>query len=172
MINIQHIYTLLTNYKYRYLSFLLLSTAIIVADQTTKYAIASYLQYGESIEITSFFSIIVTYNSGAAFSMLSDAGGWQRIFLSSVSIIAVVFILAWMLIDIQNKRTIWGLSFILGGASGNLIDRVNTGQVTDFILFGYNNWYFPAFNIADTFISLGAVILIINLYFQNNNLTK
>lgn len=169
MINIQQLYLLLTNYKYRYFGFLLLGVIIIIVDQITKEAVVNYLQHGEDISITSFFSIILTYNSGAAFSILSNAGGWQRVFLSLISIMAVVIILIWMLAELKDKRKLWALSLLLGGAAGNLIDRINTGRVVDFMLFGYNNWYFPAFNIADICISLGAFILIITVYIAKKN---
>ncbi|SMN11868.1 Lipoprotein signal peptidase [uncultured Candidatus Thioglobus sp.] len=133
---------------------------LIAADQLSKWL--AYKNLGIiSTEITSFLSLTFTQNYGAAFSFLADQEGWQRYFLSGVSLFASLAIIVWMLkTPTKHKATLVALTLILSGAIGNLIDRVNAGFVIDFIDFHYAGWHFPIFNFADIFISLGAILLI------------
>ena len=121
----------------------------------------------ESIEIVSFFKLTLLHNSGAAFSFLADAGGWQRWFLISVSSGVSLMVLIW-LYRIRESRNLLALalSFILGGALGNLADRVHQGYVVDFFVIFYHPYYFPAFNIADFLITLGAILMLLDMIFN------
>ena len=155
-------------------NFLLISVGIAVLDQFTKQMIVRSLDHCEfgfcdSIELLSFLKLILLYNDGAAFSILSDAGGWQRWFLSIVSFAVSCFIFFWIL-RLKPSEHLLGLALaiILGGAIGNLIDRVLLGHVVDFILLYYADFFFPAFNVADTAISVGAILLIIEMFIKKN----
>ena len=153
-------------------NFLLISVGIAVLDQFTKQMIVRSLDHCEfgfcdSIELLSFLKLILLYNDGAAFSILSDAGGWQRWFLSIVSFAVSCFIFFWILRLKPSERLLgFALAIILGGAIGNLIDRVLLGHVVDFILLYYANVFFPTFNVADTAISVGAILLIIEMFIK------
>tara|TARA_E500000178_G_C16870323_1_gene684062 strand:+ start:381 stop:779 length:399 start_codon:yes stop_codon:yes gene_type:complete len=119
--------------------------------------------YGESQVVYSFFNVVRVHNSGAAFSFLSDAGGWQRWALSGLAILVSIMIIIWLS---RLTREKWleslSLSMILGGALGNLWDRLSFGYVVDFLDFHWMGWHFPAFNLADSAISLGAMVLILD----------
>jgi len=133
---------------------------IIVLDQLTKTLILGNYQLGESTRITSFFNIVRVHNTGAAFSFLAGASGWQRWFFVGLGAVASIFIV-WMLrTQGHQKMFAWALSLILGGALGNVIDRLLHGYVVDFLDFHSAGWHFPAFNIADSAISIGAALLI------------
>lgn len=139
-----------------------IAALVIVADQLTKHMIQARFAFGESVPVTGFFSLVLAFNTGAAFSFLAGAGGWQRPFFIAVAAAAAVLIV-WMLRKHAHER--WfcvGLALILGGALGNLWDRIVLGHVVDFLLFHYAGWYFPAFNVADSAISVGAAILILD----------
>ncbi len=139
-----------------------LAVALIVMllDQFTKVLIVGSFQLGESSLVTSFFNVVRVHNSGAAFSFLAGASGWQRWFFVGLGAVAAVFI-TWMLLR-HGQQTLFAfaLSLILGGAIGNVIDRLLYGHVVDFIQVHWAGWYFPAFNIADSAISVGATCLI------------
>ena len=139
-----------------------LAVALIVMllDQFTKVLIVSSFQLGESSLVTSFFNVVRVHNSGAAFSFLAGASGWQRWFFVGLGAVAAVFI-TWMLLR-HGQQTLFAfaLSMILGGAIGNVIDRLLYGHVVDFIQVHWAGWYFPAFNVADSAISVGAACLI------------
>ena len=142
------------------LKYFFLASLITVSDQVTKALIIKSLLDDQFVRINSYFYLVHFKNKGAAFSFLSDAGGWQRYFLSIVAAIASVYI-AFMIKKHRDDLYIGlALSLILGGALGNLYDRISLGYVTDFLYFHYNDYYWPAFNIADTAISIGAIILI------------
>ena len=153
-------------------NFLLISVGIAVLDQFTKQMIVRSLDHCEfgfcdSIELLSFLKLILLYNDGAAFSILSDAGGWQRWFLSIVSFAVSCFIFFWILRLKPSERLLgFALAIILGGAIGNLIDRVLLGHVVDFILLYHSGFFFPTFNVADTAISVGAILLIIEMFYK------
>ncbi len=141
---------------------LLLAIIVIVLDQTSKAAITSHFIYGESLPITSFFNLVLAHNTGAAFSFLSDAGGMQRWLFSLIAIVASVWIV-WLLRKHQAEKLFaLALALILGGALGNLIDRIAYGYVVDFLDFYAAGYHFAAFNVADSAITLGAVLLILD----------
>jgi signal peptidase II len=143
---------------------LAVSVVLVVADQWTKYAITSNLRYGESVAVTSFFNLVLVYNKGAAFSFLSDAGGWQRVFFIGITCVAIV-VLSWLIAKHESEKLFrWGLTLILGGAIGNLIDRIAYGHVVDFLDFHFAGWHFWAFNVADSAITIGAGLLILDSF--------
>ena len=144
--------------------FSLVSILILVLDQATKLLIASYIPFESYISVSPFFKVVNFHNSGAAFSFLHNSGGCQRYFLIFITLIAIVWII-FMLIKIKNKPIIsLGLFLILGGALGNLIDRIRLGYVIDFIYLHIESWYWPAFNIADSAICVGAGLLVYDMY--------
>ena len=139
-----------------------LALLVIVLDQFTKTLIAGWFQLGDSREITSFFNLVRAHNPGAAFSFLAGASGWQRWFFVGLGVAASLFIV-WMLRGHPDQRLFsFALSMILGGAIGNVIDRLLHGHVIDFIQLHYGGWAFPSFNVADSAITLGAVLLIVD----------
>jgi signal peptidase II len=136
------------------------AAAIVLADQLVKWLALSQLRPGEPVAVTSFFNLVLVFNRGAAFSFLADAPGWQQPFFMAVALAAAA-IVSWMLWRYPARRLLCaGLALILGGALGNLWDRVAYGHVVDFLDFHAMGWHWPAFNIADAAISLGAGILI------------
>jgi signal peptidase II len=146
-----------------------IALVVLLADQFTKLLIVGSFQLGDSQTVTSFFNLVRVHNSGAAFSMLSTASGWQRWFFTGIGIVATFFIL-WLLRSHPTQKLFcFALALVLGGAVGNVIDRIAYGHVVDFLDFHWN-WlspvfyegHFPAFNIADSAISVGAVGLIVD----------
>ena len=139
-----------------------LALLILIADQFTKVLILGYYKLGDATYVTSFFNVVRVHNAGAAFSFLANAGGWQRWLFTGIGIAAALFIL-WMLkAHAGQKLFSFALACILGGAIGNVIDRTLYGYVVDFLDFHYAGWHFPAFNVADSTISMGAVCLILD----------
>ncbi len=147
-----------------------LSATIILLDQFTKHYMSQILALCEpgncvSIVILPIFKFTLLHNEGAAFSFLDDAGGWQRWFFSAVSGVVSVTLVVWLN---RLHRRDWllamALAFILGGAVGNLVDRLTLGYVVDFIVVHYDNHYFPAFNLADSAISIGAALMILDMF--------
>ena len=139
-----------------------IALVIILLDQFTKTLILGYFQLGDSRYVTSFFNIVRVHNTGAAFSFLANAGGWQPWFFIGLGAVATVFII-WMLRQHGGQRLFsWALSLILGGAIGNVVDRLLHGYVVDFIQVHAGGWYFPSFNVADSAITVGAVCLILD----------
>lgn len=139
---------------------LLLAVVVIVLDQTSKLAISNHFVYGESLAITPFFNLVLAHNTGAAFSFLSDAGGMQRWLFSLIAVVASVWIV-WLLRKHQAEKLFaLALALILGGALGNLIDRIAYGYVVDFLDFHWAGYHFAAFNVADSAITCGAALLI------------
>ena len=135
---------------------------ILIADQFTKTLILGYYQLGDATFITSFFNIVRAHNTGAAFSFLSTAGGWQRWLFTGIGVAATLFIL-WQLRQHPGQKLFaFALSSILGGAIGNVVDRLMHGYVVDFLDFHWAGSHFPAFNIADAGITVGAVCLILD----------
>jgi signal peptidase II len=144
------------------LPWLALALFIIIADQFTKVLVMGYFRLGESLTVTSFFNLVRAHNSGAAFSFLASAAGWQRWFFTAIGIAAAIFIV-WMLRSHSGQRLFsFALACILGGALGNVIDRLLHGHVIDFLQFHWGGWYFPAFNVADAAITVGAACLILD----------
>lgn len=150
----------------------IVSALVVMLDQWSKHFMTGLLPLCvrgrcESIEILPVFKLTLLHNEGAAFSFLDDAGGWQRWFLVAVSAGVSVFIAGWLWrIFREQKLLSWALCLILGGAIGNLIDRATQGYVVDFLVFYYDVYYFPAFNVADTAISTGAGLLILDMIVQ------
>ena len=135
---------------------------VLVLDQLSKFLIERAFTLHQELVLLPFLSFQLTYNTGAAFSLLHDAGGWQRGFLSAVSIAVMIWLSVWIhRLTSTERRLLWPLALILGGAAGNLVDRLSTGAVTDFIVLHYRDWHWPTFNLADAAISLGVVILIL-----------
>ena len=135
---------------------------LLIADQFTKVLILGYYQLGDSTTVTSFFNIVRVHNSGAAFSFLAGAGGWQRWFFTAIGIGAAL-LMVWMLKNHAGQKLFaFAIASILGGAVGNVIDRVLYGHVVDFLDFHWAGWHFPAFNVADSAISIGAACLILD----------
>ena len=144
------------------LPWLVLALILLIADQFTKVLILGYYQLGDSTLVTSFFNIVRVHNSGAAFSFLASASGWQRWFFTAVGVGAAVFIIYMLRSHPGQKLFSFALACILGGAVGNVIDRLLHGYVVDFLDFHYAGTHFPAFNIADSAISVGAAGLILD----------
>ena len=139
-----------------------LALILLIADQFTKVLILGYYQHGDSTVVTSFFNIVRVHNLGAAFSFLASAGGWQRWFFTALGVGAALFIV-WMLKSHGGQKLFsFALACILGGAVGNVIDRVLYGYVVDFLDFHWRGTHFPAFNIADSAITIGAAALIVD----------
>jgi len=146
---------------------------ILLLDQLSKHAIEAAFEYGETKVFTSFFNFTLAYNTGAAFSFLADAGGWQRWFFGVIAIVASVLLVVWIArVAAVKVREAFALAFILGGALGNLYDRIVLGHVVDFIVLHYQDNYWPAFNLADSAITLGAAVLIIDMLFSKENKTN
>jgi signal peptidase II len=141
-----------------------LSALIIILDQLSKLAISSHFAYGEAMRITDFFNLVLAHNQGAAFSFLNDAGGWQRWLFSLIAVVASVWIVYLLRQHAQQKLFCLSLALILGGALGNLIDRIAYGYVVDFLDFYWNSNHFAAFNIADSAISVGAALLVLDSF--------
>jgi signal peptidase II len=141
---------------------LALALIVLIADQFTKVLVVGYYKLGDATTITSFFNVVRVHNVGAAFSFLAGAAGWQRWLFTGIGIVAALFIL-WMLKSHAGQKLFsFALACILGGAIGNVIDRVAYGHVVDFLQFHYAGWYFPSFNVADSAITVGAAALILD----------
>jgi len=139
-----------------------IALAVILLDQLTKTLISRAFDLNDSRTLTSFFNLVRAHNTGAAFSFLAGADGWQRWFFIGLGAVAAVFIV-WLLARHGGQRLFgWALALILGGALGNVIDRVLHGHVVDFLQFHWGNAYFPSFNVADSAITIGAVLLILD----------
>ncbi len=155
------------------MKWLWLSVLTIVLDQLTKYIAEAELLLHRPVAMFPGFNFTLMYNKGAAFSFLSEAGGWQRIFFVILSTVISIFLFFWLKQLTQDKKQKdnnllqIAISLILGGAIGNLIDRALTGEVVDFIQVYYTTNYFPAFNIADSAITLGAGLLIIDMFLES-----
>jgi len=146
-----------------------ISAVIVALDLYTKYLIQKSFVYGEHLIITNFFDLVRYHNEGAAFSFLADAGGWQKIFFSTISTVAIVVMIYLIRKHKQEKLFCFGLALVLGGAVGNLYDRLTLGYVVDFLLFHYNTFYWPAFNVADSAICVGVGLLILDSVKQEKN---
>ncbi len=139
-----------------------IALVIVLVDQFTKTLIVGYYHLGQSTPVTPFFNIVRAHNTGAAFSFLAGASGWQRWFFMVLGGAAAIFIV-WMLKRHGHQKLFaWALALILGGAVGNVIDRAMHGYVVDFLDFHARGWHFPAFNVADSGITLGAILLILD----------
>jgi signal peptidase II len=144
------------------LRWLSLAALVISLDQWSKAAINSHFVYGEGYTVTGFFNLVLAHNFGASFSFLNDAGGWQRWLFSAVAVAASIWIVTLLRKHARQNLFSFALSFILGGAVGNLVDRLRFGYVVDFLDFHWNEHHFAAFNLADSAITCGAVLLILD----------
>lgn len=139
-----------------------LALLLLIADQFTKVLILGYYKLGDATYVTSFFNIVRVHNAGAAFSFLATESGWQRWFFTAIGVGAAIFII-WMLRSHAGQKLFsFALACILGGAIGNVIDRSMHGYVVDFLDFHWRNAHFPAFNVADSAITIGAICLILD----------
>ncbi len=144
-------------------TWLWIAAAVVALDQATKYAIERLFTYGERLAIVpGFLDLTLVYNRGAAFSFLAQAGGWQRWFFIGIGAAATIFIV-WLLTKHGSQRLFaFSLALILGGALGNVVDRIVRGHVVDFVLLHWQRFHWPAFNVADSAITVGAVLLIVD----------
>lgn len=150
--------------------FLWLTLLVLVLDQFTKWIASSSLNLYETVPIMPFFNFTLAHNEGAAFSFLADAGGWQRWFFAVIALSVSSMIVFWLRGNSHQQRWLnLALCLILGGALGNLWDRLYLGYVVDFLDFYWNSTHFPAFNIADSAISLGAFMLFVDMFMQEKN---
>ena len=138
-----------------------LAAAVVLADQLTKAMVLSHFVLGERLEVTGFFNMVLVYNKGAAFSFLSDAAGWQTPALIVFALVAIGIVGSFIVRSPGRRLLCTGLALILGGALGNLIDRFRFGSVVDFLDFHAQGWHWPAFNAADSAITLGAALIIL-----------
>ena len=147
------------------LKWLVLSLLAVVLDQVSKWVVDSSMQLYQSIPLVPYFNLTYVRNTGAAFSFLSEAGGWQRWFFAGLAIVISIVIAVW-LARLKQHETLLAvaLSLVLGGAIGNLIDRLAYGYVLDFLDVYYQTWHWPAFNIADSAITLGVVLMLLESF--------
>jgi signal peptidase II len=139
-----------------------LAFIIVLVDQFTKVLIVGYYHLGDSTYVASFFNVVRAHNTGAAFSFLAGASGWQRWFFTVLGLVAAA-VIVWMLHAHPGQRLFsLAMACILGGAIGNVVDRLLHGYVVDFLQFHWRGWYFPAFNVADSAITVGAACLILD----------
>lgn len=141
-----------------------ISLVVVVLDLYTKHLVQNAFEYGEHVRVTHFFDLVRYHNEGAAFSFLANAGGWQKWFFGVVSSIAVVVITYLLVKHRTEKLFCVGLALVLGGAIGNLYDRLTLGYVVDFLFFYYDTWYWPAFNVADSAICVGVALLLLDSF--------
>lgn len=150
---------------WRNLRWLWLSGGVLALDQISKQAAMALLELHRPVPVAPLFNLTLTYNRGAAFSLLSDAGGWQRWLFAGLSLVVAVVIVVWLARLKAGQRWLaCGLALVLGGAVGNLWDRLVIGAVVDFIDVYYKSWHWPAFNIADSAICIGAVMLVVSTF--------
>ncbi len=138
------------------------AAVVVLLDQLSKITMSRLLAYGDSEAITRYFNLVMVYNQGAAFSFLSTQGGWQRWFFSALAA-GVSIVIVWMLKKHAQQRMFWWSLFpLLGGAIGNLIDRIAYGHVIDFLDVHVGGWHWPAFNVADGAITIGAALFVLD----------
>ena len=150
-----------------------LAVVIVLLDQWTKQVAVTTLAFRQPVQVTVWFDWMLTYNTGAAFSFLAEAGGWQRWFLAGVALAVSVLIVLWLFrLAPADRGLVIPLGLILGGGVGNLIDRIWLGHVVDFISLHYDRWYWPAFNLADSAITAGAAWWLLSAFFGNASPTQ
>lgn len=155
------------------IGWLLVSVVIVVLDLWTKDIATQSLTLYRPVEVTSWLNMTLAHNYGAAFSFLSDAGGWQRWLFTGLASVVTVILVVWLFrLSAREKLTAAALGLIIGGAVGNLVDRINHGYVVDFIDVFYNDWHWPAFNLADSAITGGVILLLIDGLFLSTAANK
>ncbi len=159
-------------FQKRNLPWVLIAVVVIGLDLATKAWVSSHFSYGQRLEVLPIFDLVLLHNTGAAFSFLANSGGWQRWFFVGIAVVASLIIWGWLnRLEPTEKITALALALILGGALGNLHDRFFYGYVVDFLAFHWQHSYFPAFNIADSAITLGAILLIWETLFEKKKVT-
>ena len=146
---------------YKYLS---ISAIVVALDLYSKHLIQQHFVFGDLHSVTSFFDLVRYHNEGSAFGFLNDAGGWQKWFFNGISIVASIVIIYLLKKHANEKLFCAGLALVLGGAIGNLYDRITLGYVVDFLNFHLNNHYWPAFNVADSAICVGVGLLLLDSF--------
>ena len=146
-----------------------ISAVVVVLDLYTKHLVQNAFLYGELLKVTSFFDLVRYHNTGAAFSFLANAGGWQKWFFTVITSVAVIVITYLIRKHHQEKLFCWSLALVLGGAIGNLYDRLTLGYVVDFLNFHINDLYWPAFNVADSAICVGVGLLLLDSFKKPNS---
>lgn len=141
------------------------AVAIVIVDQLAKFGVLAAFRPGDELPLLPFLSLVLTFNKGAAFSFLAEADGWQRWLFAAIAVSAAGLIV-WLLRRGGSRLYCAGLALILGGAVGNLIDRLWLGEVVDFVLVHWRGWTYPAFNVADSAITIGAILLIVDSFRQ------
>lgn len=150
------------------LKYFSLSAVVVALDLYTKHLIEKAFEFGDIKPITSFFDLVRYHNEGSAFGFLNDAGGWQKWFFAAVSVVAIV-VMSYLIKKHQSEKIFsWGLALVLGGAIGNLYDRITLGYVVDFLNVHYQNHYWPAFNVADSAICIGVGLLLLDSFKKPN----
>ncbi|NMM27468.1 MAG: lipoprotein signal peptidase [Glaciimonas sp.] len=139
-----------------------IAAIVILLDQLSKITITKLFTYGESLAVTPFFNLVLAYNKGAAFNFLATESGWQRYFFTAVGVVAALVIIYMLRRHAGQRQFCWALALILGGAIGNVIDRIMYGHVIDFLDVYVAGWHWPAFNLADSAIFMGAVLFILD----------
>lgn len=145
-----------------------LSLAVVILDQLSKWFVAAHMHVYETLYVLPVFNIALLHNAGAAFSMLAGQPGWQRWFFVVLALVIVTLIVAWLMrMPAQGNRWIAaGVALVAGGAVGNVLDRLAAGYVVDFLQFHWQGWFFPAFNVADSAITVGAIMLLVDGVFM------
>ena len=152
---------------------LLVSLVIVILDLWTKSLASAGLTLYRPEELTSWLNLTLAHNYGAAFSFLSDAGGWQRWLFTGLASVVTVVLIVWLFrLKVEEKLTAAALGLIIGGAVGNLVDRIMNGYVVDFIDVYYREWHWPAFNLADSAITGGVILLLLDALLQSLNEKK
>lgn len=150
---------------------LLLSVVLVIIDQVSKLSVASILPLHDRIEVTPFFNLVHSLNPGAAFSFLANAGGWQRHFFTVLGLLVSFFLIFLLWRGVRNRCETLAYVCIIGGALGNVVDRLRIGAVVDFLDFHWQTWYWPAFNSADVFIVTGVGLMLLGSLGSHGNLT-
>ena len=152
--------------SWSYGRWLLLAILVVVLDQYSKWLVLQHFELYQTLRLTSWFNLTLAYNTGAAFSFLNDAGGWQRWLFVVLAVVISGVLLVWLWRAQQLRLQALALALVIGGAIGNVIDRVRLGYVIDFIDWHYRDWHWPVFNLADSAITLGVALLIVDSLFN------
>jgi signal peptidase II len=152
------------------LAWLWLTALVILFDRLSKIWASANLHYAHPVPVLPYFNFTLLHNPGAAFSFLADAGGWQRWFFTVLALLISAVIVVWLARTARSRRSLnVGLALVLGGALGNVWDRLMQGYVVDFIDVYYQNWHWPAFNIADSAITVGAIFLLLDAFWHRDD---